>query len=129
MKSTAKSAGAIIAGLLTVGVLSTATDFALAALGVFPPITDGTFAPWMLGVALAYRMAYTVLGGYVAARLAPRFPMRHAITLGIVGTIAGMAGIAAGWDMPHIWYPILIAVTGFPCTWLGGYLRVNQVQA
>ena len=33
-------------------------------------------------LALAYRSVYAVLGSYIAARLAPHAPMRHAVALG-----------------------------------------------
>jgi hypothetical protein len=122
MKSTLKSAGAIVAGLVTVGGLSTLTDLALAAVGFFPPITTGTFLPWMFALALFYRVLYAVLGGAVSAALAPRWPMRHAIVLGILGTIAGVGGVVAGWGLGDMWYPVGIAVTAFPAVYLGGYL-------
>jgi len=125
---TLKSAGAVAAGLIIVGGLSTATDFVLAAIGFFPSVTTGTFAPWMLGVALAYRIAYTVLGGYVTAVLAPRWPMRHVIVLGILGTIAGVAGVVAGWSLGNLWYPVAIVLTGFPSVWVGGYLRTRSYR-
>jgi hypothetical protein len=125
--NTLKSAGAIIAGLATVAALSTATDFLLAAVGVFPSITTGEFTTWMYCVALLYRIAYCILGGYITAWLAPRWPMRHVITLAIIGTIAGVAGIVAGISMGHVWYPVTVAVTGFAAVWAGGSLRTKRL--
>jgi hypothetical protein len=127
--NTLKSAGAVVAGLITVAGLSTATDFALAAVGVFPSIVSGTFTPWMYCVAVAYRIAFCILGGYVTAKLAPRWPMRHVIVLGIIGTIAGVAGIVAGVSLGHVWYPVAVAVTGFPAVWFGGYLFTKKMSA
>ena len=123
--STLKSIGAVFAGFLTVVILSVATDFVFEALGVFPPIGQGIFITWMLVLALSYRLIYTVMGGYVTAKLAPQNPMKHVIILGIIGTIAGGIGIYVGWDMSQHWYPIALAVTAFPCTWLGGKLRTK----
>ena len=75
-------------------------------------------------LALAYRIVFTFFGGYLAARLAPRNPMRHAFVLAIIGLVMGVRGVVAtsGLDLGPRWYPSAIAVTALPCTWLGGLL-------
>jgi len=123
-KRTFKSIGAILAGFIAVFVLSIATDVVLEKLGVFPPQNEpASYVGWMLMLALIYRCAYTVLGGYITATLAPDRPMRHAITLGIIGVIAATLGAIAGWNLSQHWYPIALIITGLPCTWLGGKLK------
>ena len=122
-KNTLKSIGAIIAGFVTVFVFSAGTDFVLESLGVFPPPDQGFFVPWMLVLALVYRMIYTVAGGYVTARLAPDRPMRHAVILGLIGIAAATLGTIVGWNLSAHWYPIALVITALPCTWLGGKLR------
>lgn len=113
--------GAFIAGFATVAVLSMATDSVLHATGIFP--TDGSVGTDAnLTLALAYRTAFTVLGGYVAARLAPAHGLRLAIILGIVGTVAAAAGAIAMWTVGHNWYAIALAVLALPSTALGGWL-------
>ena len=121
-----KSIGAIVAGFLVVVILSTGTDFVLESLGIFPPIGQGIFVTWMLLVAFIYRSAYTVLGGFVTARLSPNRPMRHAIILGVVGIVAGMIGVVVGWNLSEHWYPIALVVGALPCTWLGGMLKAEK---
>ncbi len=125
-KTTLKSVGAILAGFITVFVLSIGTDSVLESVGIFPPPGTGLFTPWMLMLALVYRCAYTVAGGYVTATLAPDRPMRHAIILGIIGIIAATLGAAAGWNLSQHWYPIALIITGLPCTWLGGKLETKS---
>lgn len=122
-----KSIRAVIAGFLTVVLLSVATDFILETLGFFPPQSEpAAYTAGLLLIALLYRCAYTVAGGYISARLAPDRPMRHAIILGVVGIIAGMIGVAVSWNLtPHHWYPIALVVTALPCTWLGGKLKTG----
>ena len=117
-----KSIGAIVAGFVTVAVLSVGTDTILEQMGIFSPISEGLFITWMLVVAFIYRSIYTIAGGYVTAWLAPKDPLRHAIILGCFGTIAGVAGVIVGWNLSQHWYPIAIAVFGLPCTWFGGYV-------
>jgi hypothetical protein len=86
-----KSIVCVVAGFLTVVVLSIVTDKILESAGIFPPATEGLFVTWMLALALFYRTVYTVAGGYVTAKLAPANPMRHVMILGVIGTLAGMA--------------------------------------
>jgi hypothetical protein len=63
----------------TIFVLSIGTDVILENLGVFPPQNEpASYVGWMLMLALIYRSVYAVVGGYVAATLAPDRPMRHA---------------------------------------------------
>ena len=123
-----RSVAAVLAGFVTVVILSTGTDFVLEAASIFPPQSDpGAYTGLMLFWALVYRCVYTVAGGYVTARLAPDRPMRHSVILGIIGTVAGTAGVVFSWNLtPHHWYPILIAVTALPCTWLGGRMRAKR---
>ena len=82
-----KSIWGVAAGFLTVDVLSTGTDWVLETIGIFPPPSDQVlFVPWwMLMLALIYNTAYTVLGGYVTAALAPSNRMRHVVILAKIG--------------------------------------------
>lgn len=125
-KTTFKSIGAVLAGFITVLVFSIATDFVLESLGIFPPLGTGLFTPWMLMLALVYRSAYTIVGGYVTAKFAPDRPMRHVIILGIIGVIVGTLGAIAGWNLSQHWYPIALIITALPCTWLGGKLKTKN---
>ncbi len=126
-KNTFKGFWSVFAGFMTVVILSIATDTVLEQTGVFPPIGTGLFIPWMLVLAFAYRSIFTVIGGYVTARLSPGRPKHHVFILGCVGTAAGIAGTVAGWDLSSHWYPIALAVTAFPFTWLGGRLKTGNL--
>lgn len=126
-KNTFKSIGAVLAGFITVFVLSLGTDFVLQKLGVFPGFGEPSlYTWWMLMLALIYRSIYTVAGGYVTAILAPDRPMRHAVILGIIGIVAGTLDTIAMWDKGAHGYPISLIVLALPCTWLGGKLRIRN---
>jgi hypothetical protein len=120
-----RSIWAVVAGFLAVFILSTAVDAVLHATHVYPPMGQA-MSDSLFVLATAYRTLFTILGGYITARLAPNRPMRHAIILGIVGMIAGTIGLVAFWNKgpefgPH-WYPIALVVEAIPCTWLGAKL-------
>jgi hypothetical protein len=89
-------------------------------------MADGLFV-----IATAYRIAYSILGAYVVARLAPDRPMWHAMVLGSIGFVLSIAGAAATWNRdlgPH-WYAIVIALIALPCSWLGAKLAMRpQLQ-
>lgn len=122
---TLKSIGAVFAGMLTIVVLSTATDLVLEKLGIFPPPEKGLFITWMLALALVYRSVYAIAGGFITAMLAPNRPMQHAIILGGIGVVMSIIGVFVAWDMSPHWYPIALVLTALPCTWLGGRTKTQ----
>ncbi len=110
---------AIALGFLTVVILSILTDFTLESISLFPPASNtGLYNNKLLAIALTYRSIYTILGGYVTARLSADNTRKNIIILGTIGTIFGTLGVIAGWNLSHHWYPIALAVLGFPCIWL-----------
>ena len=126
-----RSALAILAGFLFVVVMSLLTDEILRLLKVLPPLEE-VMSDAQCGLATAYRAVYNVLGCYLAARLAPSRPMRHAMLLGWVGVIVALLGVAMTWNHqpslgPH-WYSVALVVIALPCAWLGGKLRESQVS-
>jgi hypothetical protein len=126
----ARSIAAVAAGFLTVVVLSLATDQLFHVLDVYPPWGQPMYANRLNALALSYRIVYTLLGGFITARLAPQAPMRHVMILAIIGLVAGIAGAIAAivGDFGPTWYPIAIAVTAYPGTWLGGWLGTDGAR-
>ena len=85
-----RSTGAIVLGFVAVVVFSLGTDEVLHLLKVYPPWGQPMYDPRLNLLALTYRIVYTVMGSYIAARFAPRNPMRHAIILGAIGFLTGV---------------------------------------
>jgi hypothetical protein len=111
-------------------ILSLGTDQLLHSTGVYPPWGQ-TMSNGLFLLATGYRIVYTILGSYVAARLAPYRPMWHAMVLGVVGLVVSIAGAAATWNSepplgPH-WYAVAIALISIPCAWIGG--RIYELQS
>jgi hypothetical protein len=127
-----KSIVAVLAGLLTVVVLSVGTDVVLHATGVFPPWGQPVGGGPLL-LATVYRTIFSVAGAYITARLAPDRAMSHALALGGVGLVLSIAGAMATWNRgpafgPH-WYPLALVVLAVPQCWAGGALRSMQLRA
>lgn len=125
-----RSIVAIIAGFLAVVVLSLGTDQLFHVLNVYPPWGAPMPEPGLNALALSYRIVYTIFGSYLAARLAPRNPMHHAMILGLIGTVMGTLGAVATipMNLGPAWYPIAIAATALPCAWLGGALGSRRTS-
>jgi hypothetical protein len=131
-RSVARSIAAVFAGLLAIVVASTAADLLLHATGVFPPAGEAMPSGlWLL--AIGYRLAFGVLGGYVTASLAPARPMRHALVLGGIGVLIGLAGTVATWDrgpgFGPAWYALAVVAIALPSAWAGGRLRGRATRA
>lgn len=120
-----RSVVAVLAGLFFVIAITTATDAVMHATGIFPPFGQA-MADSLFVLALAYRIIYTIIGGYITARLAPYKPVKHALILGAIGFVLGLAGLVATWNRgPEFgpkWYPLLIVLTAIPSVWLGSKL-------
>ena len=125
-----KSIGAILAGLLAVIILTTLVDIALHALAVFPPLGAPLDNRLSL-IATSYRILLGIAGAYLTARLAPGEPMKHAMILGVIGTILGVVGVVATWGkgMGPAWFPIALAVLAVPQSWLGGWIYSTRKSA
>ncbi len=121
-----RSTAAVFLGFLAVVALSLATDQVLHDLAVYPPWGQPMYDPGLNLLALAYRSVYAVVGSYIAARLAPHAPMRHALILGVIGLVLSAVGayvaIALA-DLGPAWYTIALVLTALPCAWLGGALH------
>ena len=125
-----RSLGALFAGFVVVVILSVVTDMGMSKAGIFPAIGQQMSNPLLL-LATVYRSLYAIMGSYITAQLAPYRPMEHALAGGVVGLILSTVGAVTTWNKgfgPH-WYPLALVATAMPCAWLGGKLRLLQLQA
>ncbi|WP_437729034.1 hypothetical protein [Sorangium sp. So ce861] len=121
-RTTLRSIGAVLCGLLSTVILTTAVDLALHASGVFPPHGE-RMADALFVLALAYRIPLNAAGCYVAARLAPARPRRHAFALGLVGIALAAVGAITMWDLGPAWYSLANIAIALPCAWAGARLQ------
>ena len=103
-----RSVGAVLAGFLAIVVLSVAADTTMEATGIFPKFGGPPMADSLFAIALAYRFLFGVVGCWIAARLAPYAPMKHALALGALGVLVSTAGAVAMWKAGPPWYSLAV---------------------
>lgn len=123
--SKARSALAVLAGWASVGVLVVATDFFLSQ--AYPgDYTPGRMAPDRLAaVSLATSTVWSVLGGWVTARMAPLRPWVHILGLLIWGELLGGLSAAMTWGQTQLWYQVGLLALWTPAVALGGWLALT----
>ena len=128
-KRTGGSVLAVVAGMLTVVALDLGIDSILHATGVYPP-WGKPMAERLFLLAMAYRIADGITGGYVAARLAPSRPLLHAMILGGIGVVLSLAGAIATWNkgLGPKWFPVALIALALPCARIGGGIRERQLS-
>src|SRR2546422_1193492 len=125
-----RSVAALAFGFVAVVVLSLGTDELLHLLKVYPPWSQPMYDTGLCLLALSYRIVYTVLGSYIAARYAPHAPMGHALILGAVGTVVGTAG-AVCYHPQHLGAargPLADSATSLPGGRVGGGFFAGRAQ-
>src|SRR5262249_61247196 len=101
-RRTLRSIGAVLAGLVSTFIVTTAVDVALQTARVFPSF--GSRMPdWLFLLALAYRVILPIGGSWIAARLAPARPLGHAPALGAAGAVAPPAPAATPGAFAPVW--------------------------
>jgi hypothetical protein len=124
-----RSVLSVLAGI----VVLTAASFAIEAvanpllLRMFPHALPSPAVlssnPWVRTFTFAYGFACVAAGGYVAARIARRFPIRHAAAMGILQaglTVAAMFSPEGNHASRMQW--IMIALLSIPAALAGGFL-------
>jgi hypothetical protein len=128
-RSRGRSLAAVGVAIAANVVLSLAADQLFHTLGAYPPWGQPMYEAGDNLLALSYRMVFGILAGYIAARLAPSRPMRHVRVLGVIALVLSGLGVlvtVVGPDLGPAWYPIALAITAYPCVWLGGRLYLRR---
>jgi len=137
MKKTAlKNIGAVIAGFVITLILTRGMDILLESIQVFPTVEEqqkyGFNILWMNIVAIVYRVTFTILGGYLTAKLSASRPMRNVNILGIAGTIIAIIGNIVVSQIPEmanvlpIWFSVMLVLIAYPSVWAGGRLVTTK---
>jgi hypothetical protein len=128
VKSLLHSLGAIVAGFALTIPFALGADAAMRAF--FPSAFDasgGTRDTRMLLSMIAYSFAFGALGCFVAARLAPRRPLLHALVLGCIALLISLAATVSLWSTAPAWYHLASLGLVLPGAWLGGSLGARAL--
>jgi hypothetical protein len=119
--NTLKSIGAVLAGLIFIGVTHSAIDAILEGIGILPKGNLYVSTPLILFV-IFYRAVFSLFGCYLTAKLAPRNPMMHSLILGGIGTLLSATGaiVTADMNLGPAWYAWSLVFIALPIAWLAG---------
>lgn len=123
MPGALKSVLAVFSGFLTMVILVMLFTGALRMLAPsWFPVDGAPTGPYLIANVL-YSFLAAVAGGYVAARIASRLPVHHAIALAsLVLCMSILSAVYYAARQPR-WYQVLLAVMMPPTVVLGGYVR------
>lgn len=128
MPSITRSILAVVAGFLFIAVLAGSTGAALGAAGYLPANGEPMMDTGPVLLEAAYVALFAIAGCWLAARLAPSRPMRHALVLGLLGLVFNVVGAMAAWGQRPDWAMLLNLALVMPYAWLGGRLREMQLD-
>lgn len=128
-KDTFKSIGAVLAGLVFIGITHSAIDAILEGVGVLPKghLNVGT---GLILFVILYRAIFSLAGCYLTAKLSPKDPLKHSLILGGIGTVLSAVGaiVTANMNIAPPWYGWTLAIMSLPIAWIAGklYLQRNK---
>ena len=111
----------VVAGILLTVVVASGAGNA-AALRDATDSTGYGLASFVLGLAA------TGLGGYVAARFAPRLELTHALAVGVVMTAFGLLASVVLVRTGVTFLDALTLILTLPAALVGGMARLSQVE-
>ena len=120
-----RSVLAVIVGFAAMAIaviVATVVSMRLLYPRAEPGLLPAPTAAW-LAVNFAYSLGAAVLGGWLAAYLAPRAPFAHAVALAVVTVAMALPGILGdGSPGQANWYPPVMAAVAVGGILLGGKL-------
>lgn len=127
-----RSALAVLAGIIALTILSFAIEAAAnpVLLKLFPEALPNQAALSRNLPASLFMFAYTALsiaaGGYVTAWFARRFPVRHAVIMGVIEVALTVWAMQSFADKAPLRNWILGMASTVPAAWCGGMLRAKR---
>jgi hypothetical protein len=84
--------------------------------------------PLLYGLESVIGLACSVLGGYVAARVAKHDELLNGLLASSLPVAFGVYSLATTNDSGPLLLPVLLLFAGPPCSGFGGHLRLIQIQ-
>ncbi|MGC1459402.1 MAG: hypothetical protein WA825_14095 [Steroidobacteraceae bacterium] len=127
-----RSVIAVLAGILTLTVLSFAIEAAMdpLLLRLFPHALPNETAlglnPMVRALMAAYGAASILAGGYVTARLARRAPVGHALAMGFLQCALTLVAMLTLSKHASTWVWLTSAIMAVPAAWIGGLVYARR---
>jgi hypothetical protein len=124
---------AVLAGLIVIIVTSFGIEAAVDPLmmrmfpGSLPNEATLSHSTPVWIFTFAYTLLCVAAGGYVTARLAARYPVRHALILGLLQSALTIPAMIEFGDKARPWAWILSMILVIPAAWLGGLIFSRRV--
>jgi hypothetical protein len=117
---------AVLGGWAAAGVLIVATDGILHSM--YPSeFKEGIIPPDRLSaISLATSTLWSIVGGWVCARIAARKPWHHLLALIIWGELMGVLSAFYTWGKIQDWYVIGLLVLWAPAIVIGGWIKAGK---
>src|ERR1700751_3922643 len=85
-------------------------------------------SPFLYGLQSAIGLACSVLGGYVAARVARHDELLNGLLASFLPVVLGIYSLATSEDRGPLLLPLLLLIAGPLCSSLGGHVRLIQLR-
>jgi peptidoglycan/LPS O-acetylase OafA/YrhL len=124
-----RSVLSVVFGYVVMLVAQLGGDTALTAVApAIMPQPDVPPDPAYFAFRLGTGFFFIAIGGYIAALLAGRSEMKHALSLGGLSITAGILEAFYYSGEQPLWYTIALMFLSIPSALMGGYFRVRQVE-
>ena len=127
-----RSAAAVVAGVLLLGFMDQTLQEALVrAIHGGPPADTAAYIavrnrPVVLGVMVVTHVLAATLAGYILAKVAGVYEVRHAAAAAVAVTVMYIGGIATSDPgLPPVWVRIAFLVTAPPALMAGATVRAE----
>lgn len=117
---------AVLAGNISWAVLFLGSNTILASL--FPAqfkVEKISSVPFLL-LLLILSILFSIIAGYITARIAQRKEIAHTIVLGVLQLAMGIAAQLANYEVLPLWYHIAFLLMLIPGNVFGGWLIAKQ---
>lgn len=119
---------AVLAGNIIWAILFLGSNAILARLLPAQIKADKIESVPALLLLLALSLIFSIIAGYITARIAKRKEITHTLVLGVLQLAMGIAAQMANYDAVPLWYHIVFLLLLIPGNLFGGWLIAKRTE-